>query len=307
METISRLEKAPQLLIFGEAIMHTILEDKELWVPFQKTYKAINFAMGGERTETLLHRVRFSDWGLLTEGKESAEKTNAPLVIMLMIGTNNIGRGESPEVITTSVDTIVKEFISKITSVTHIFILSILPRAIETFNASIYDANRLLSDKYSETTLLNGAITFVDITPLFKAKDGSIKKNMYMADRFKILFYNHLEDITDSFTSNRFHPSHEGYESMIKAVRPLLDEVFVNAGVKTEKAAVAKLDSVVIESPSKSAAAQSNLDEQIEAAIKLKEKEAGVDSSVTEGAPKDSKRSVFNDLTDSLIDLEKGV
>lgn len=179
--------------------MHTFLEDKELWEPFKHKYKAVNLAVGGERIETLLHRIRFSDWTRLRRGKDADTSPGTPLVVILMIGTNSVGRGESAETISLYLDIIVKECIAKIPGLTHVFVLSILPRAIESLNSSIYEINRLLSSMYSETTLLNGAITFVDLTPLFRAKDGSMKANMYLTDRY--LFISVI-----NYSSSYVHP-----------------------------------------------------------------------------------------------------
>ena len=100
--------------------------------------------------------------------------------------------------------------IAKIPHLTHIFVLSILPRAMDSFNVVIDDVNRRISELYAQTKLLNGAITAIDLTPLFKTKDGSMKLNMYTADRF--------------------HPSTLGYQSIIRALQPLLGEIIVAHG-----------------------------------------------------------------------------
>jgi lysophospholipase L1-like esterase len=184
LDVLSRMETLPQLLVFGDSIMFSLNELKEIWYPFQKRYNAVNLAVKGERVHSLLHRVRFSDWDLLYEGKEGLKVDNrVPLVVIIMIGTNDIGKGESFLTVAASIDMIVKECILKIPRISHIFVFSVLPRALESYNMSINNLNRKISELYAHSKLLNGSITFVDLTPLFRAKDFSIKKNMYLADR----------------------------------------------------------------------------------------------------------------------------
>ena len=199
--------RMPQLLIFGETIMNRLLDEKEIWQPFQKSYTAVNFAVAGERADTLLYRIKYSDWNLLSAGKEGMREELSPLVVIIMIGTHDVGNGDSPEKVVASIDAVVRECVAKIPQVSNIFVLSILPRALDSFNTVIAEINKRINEMYADTKLLNGAITAVDLTPLFKAKDGAIKLNMYLQDRF--------------------HPSKQGYSSLVRAVRPLFDEIFV--------------------------------------------------------------------------------
>ena len=195
------------MIIFGDAIMNRLLEEKELWQPFQKAYTAVNFAVAGEKTDTLLYRIRYSDWNLLSTGKEGMRDESSPLVVAIMIGTHDVGNGNSVEQVVASIDAVVQECIVKIPLLSNIFVLSILPRALDSFNSMIAKINKRINEIYADTKLLNGAVTAVDLTPLFKTKDGAIKVNMYLADRF--------------------HPSTQGYNNLIRAVRPLFDEIYV--------------------------------------------------------------------------------
>lgn len=117
---------------------------------------------------------------------------------------------------------------------------------------------------------------------------------------------------------NRFHPSHEGCESIIKALTPLLDEVFVNAdvsGIQAKKSGIDRDSYSDNTSASKmtlpSTSSRDSLDDQIEAAIKIREVEAGIDMTQQPSRPSSNKdadkNSLFNDLSNSLIDLEKDI
>ena len=115
---------------------------------------------------------------------------------------------------------------------------------------------------------------------------------------------------------NRFHPSHEGCESIVKALTPLLDEVFVNAdvsGIQAKKSANDRETysdhTGATKTTLPSTSSRDSLDDQIEAAIKIKEIEAGIDRIQQPTRPSSNedadKNSLFNDLSNSLIDLEK--
>ena len=69
-----------------------------------RRYNAFNLAVGGERTETLLFRLQKSDWtamplahdGAMSGGVEGVkDKRKHPLIAVVMIGTNNVGNGNT--------------------------------------------------------------------------------------------------------------------------------------------------------------------------------------------------------------------
>merc|ERR1711871_133174 len=66
--------------------------------------------------------------------------------------------------------------------------------------------NEKMGKMYADTKLLNGGVYFVDLTPIFRANDGSIRKSMYLPDRF--------------------HPSPLGYLNLLKSLVPTLDEIY---------------------------------------------------------------------------------
>ena len=160
-----------------------------------------------ERSRTLFHRIRYSDWSILTKGKD-VEAKKAPLVVAIMVGTNDVGKGESADEIVAVLDAIVKECIEKIPDITNVIVLSILPRALESFNQMIFEVNEKLGKMYADTKLLSGGVYFVDLTPIFRATDGSIRKSMYLSDRF--------------------HPSPLGYLNLLKSLVPTLDDIYTS-------------------------------------------------------------------------------
>merc|ERR1711871_616371 len=68
--------------------------------------------------------------------------------------------------------------------------------------------NEKMGKMYADTKLLNGGVYFIDLTPIFRANDGSIKKSMYLPDRF--------------------HPSPLGYLNLLKSLVPTLNEIYLS-------------------------------------------------------------------------------
>lgn len=91
---------------------------KNVWKDrFEGKWKPANFGIGGDRTEHVLWRI--------TEGKE-LENVD-PKVIVLMIGTNNVG-GNSAEDIAAGVKAIVGEF-TKQKPKAKVLLLAVFPRS----------------------------------------------------------------------------------------------------------------------------------------------------------------------------------
>ena len=121
-----------------------------------------------------------------------------------MIGTNDVASGDTAGEVAAGVTAVIEAAIKTIPAVTEIVLLSILPRSHQAMNNIISEANEKLSTTFADTTLLDGQITFIDLTNLFRAKDGSIKRNMYLPDRF--------------------HPSSEGLIAILKNLQVVLDQ-----------------------------------------------------------------------------------
>jgi lysophospholipase L1-like esterase len=145
---------------------------KEVWKNTFEPMKAANFGIGGDRTEHVLWRIQHGE----LEGIE-------PKVVVLMIGTNNLG-SNSAEEIADGNKAIVEE-IQKKQPKAKILLLGIFPRspkATDPQRDKIKNINKIIAK------LDDGKnIKFLDIGEKFLGKDGELTKDI-MPD------YLHLSD-----------------------------------------------------------------------------------------------------------------
>jgi len=164
----------------------------EVWNKFYAPRHALNLGIGGDRTQHVLWRI---EHGELDHVK--------PKVVVLMIGTNNLGkekdgspRNSTAEVIE-GVTAIVKEIRAKLPE-TRLLLLAVFPRGTvdSTYRLQIKEINQAIA-KLDDGRM----IKCLDIGKVFLAPDGSIPK-IIMPDRV--------------------HPSAKGYQLWAEAMEPTL-------------------------------------------------------------------------------------
>jgi lysophospholipase L1-like esterase len=176
---------------------------RDVWKENFEPLKAANFGIGGDRTEHVLWRI--------TEGKEL--EGIKPKVVVLMIGTNNMGAarptqegkvgtgGSSAEEIADGVTAIVKELRRRLPEA-KVLLLGIFPRA-EKPDAPVRAKVKEVNERIAK--LADGRhVRDLDIGAKFLDKDGVLKPEI-MPD------YLHL--------------SEEGYRIWAAAVRPAVEEM----------------------------------------------------------------------------------
>jgi len=134
---------------------------------FEKEFmpmKAANFGIGGDRTQHVLWRLQNGE----LEGIQ-------PKVLMLMIGTNNMGSNSSEE-IADGIEAIVKE-VHKKSPKTKVLLLGIFPRSAKGTDAirkKIADTNKIIAklDDGGKT------VKYLDIGPKFLQEDGTLTKEI---------------------------------------------------------------------------------------------------------------------------------
>lgn len=116
-EAIAKNGKDAELLFLGDSITDAWRGKaaQPTWNKYFAPYKALNFGIGGDRTQHVLWRLQHGE----LEGFR-------PKVAVLMIGTNNTG-SDSAEQIAAGVTAIVKE-IHKQSPNTKVLLLAIFPR-----------------------------------------------------------------------------------------------------------------------------------------------------------------------------------
>jgi lysophospholipase L1-like esterase len=194
------VERAKQgdidLLFHGDSITDFwSTRGKTVFDKYFGAMKVANFAISGDRTEGVL-------WGL----KNGEGQGFSPKAIMLMIGTNNTGTGNSnvlqaatgPE-IAEGVGAVVMEMRKDFPNA-KILLLAIFPRAdIPAYHQKNEEANKIIAKLHD-----GQHVFFMDIGPKFLSPDGTLSRDI-MGDLL--------------------HPTEKGYEIWAEAVKDKLAEL----------------------------------------------------------------------------------
>jgi lysophospholipase L1-like esterase len=176
----------------GDSITHSWENGgKAVWAKNFAPLKSGNYGFSGDRTEHVLWRL------------QNGEVIGAqPKVVVIMIGTNNIGHGSStPAQTADGVEAIVGKLLGEIPG-TQILLLGVFPRGLT--------ANDDMRKKAAASTAgfehlgSHDQVTFLDIGKFFIRPSGTLKVTM-MPDRL--------------------HLSGGGYEIWAKAILPTVTEL----------------------------------------------------------------------------------
>lgn len=162
---------------------------KALYDQLVAKYHAFDFGISGDRTENVLWRV---EQGQL-DGQD-------PKLVMLMIGTNNLGNCKN-EQIAAGVNAVLDTYEKHCPSA-HILLLGIFPRghlANDPNRPRITAINEQLAHRPDQ----DPRVTYLDIGAKFLADDGTL---------------------TPEIMPDFLHPSAAGYQIWLDAVQPVLDQ-----------------------------------------------------------------------------------
>lgn len=151
-----------RLAFMGDSI--TQMWPQDLWEQKFSAFQPIRMGIGGDRTQSLLWRMEKGELkGLSLE------------TLVLLIGTNNVGGGDSPEDVTQGIKLTITE-IRRHQPKVRIILMAIFPREespLDPLRARIKATNTLLA-----TAAKTWAVTLIDIGPELLEKDGTISKEM---------------------------------------------------------------------------------------------------------------------------------
>jgi lysophospholipase L1-like esterase len=184
-----------ELLFIGDSITE-LYSDNEVWRARYAPLKAANFGLPGDTTESLLWRAVNGELDGLN-----------PKVVVLEIGTNNLGHGETPEAAALGVAAVVNLLRRKLPK-SKVLLLGIFPRADAggRFRPEVKPTNVLLAR-------LDGkdGVRYLDVGPALLERDGSISPDV-MADSL--------------------HPTVKGYRLWADAMDPLLRKMLKAAAAE---------------------------------------------------------------------------
>jgi N-acetylglucosamine-6-sulfatase len=151
---------AARLAFMGDSITQMWPED--LWDEKFSAWKPLRMGIGGDRTQTLLWRMQ-----------EGELKDLSLENLVLLIGTNNLGAGDTPEDVTQGIKLTI-ESIRRYQPQTRIILMAIFPREqspVDPMRAKVKAANQLLAN-----AARTWGVTLIDIGPRLLEGDGSISK-----------------------------------------------------------------------------------------------------------------------------------
>jgi beta-glucosidase len=174
---------------------------KPVWEEFYGKRNAVNFGIGGDRTQHVLWRIEHGNLDGLAKPKAGA----APRLVVLMIGTNNSnGTDNTAAEIAAGIKACVAAIHAKLPA-TRILLLSVFPRGEKPNpqREKNAEASRLAAAAADGKTVLQ-----LDIGDKFLESDGSLKK-----------------EVMPDF----LHLSEDGYRRWASAIEPKLQEILGKA------------------------------------------------------------------------------
>jgi lysophospholipase L1-like esterase len=188
---------------------------KQVWNDRFAPMHAVNLGIGGDRTQHVLYRV---DHGNL-DGLASPKSGEAPELVVLMIGTNNL-HDDSAEQVAAGIEAIVTHLAQKLPR-TPVLVLGVFPRGEKPADPArfkIADVNHRVStwivDRANERSV-KPRVEFLDFGDRFLEKDGSISP-----------------EIMPDF----LHLSPKGYQIWADAVAPRIAEMTRRPATRTPEA-----------------------------------------------------------------------
>ena len=152
------------VILIGDSITH-YGQTAPLYKYYFGKRKVLNLGQGGDRTQNVLWRLQNGE----VEGIQ-------PKIAFLMIGTNNLGRRESPEDTVLGIKAVLAELQQRLPN-TKVVLFSVFPRGGDIMNA-INTVNAQLP------ALADGKrVVHVDLGNLYRNPDGSLNDSRFVGDK----------------------------------------------------------------------------------------------------------------------------
>lgn len=166
-----------------------------VWKEFYGERQAVNFGIGGDRTQHVLWRLEHGN----VDGLAKPAQGHAPKLVVLMIGTNNSG-DDSAEDIAAGIRAVVGTLRAKLPS-TKVLLLAIFPRGE---HANPVRDKVMRASELAKSVADGKKVQFLDIGSVFTEPDGAIRP-----------------EVMPDF----LHLSEEGYRRWANAIEPTIREM----------------------------------------------------------------------------------
>jgi lysophospholipase L1-like esterase len=165
----------------------------ELWQRYVDKYHAADFGVGGDRTDHVLWRIANGE----LDGIH-------PKIVVLLIGTNNIGRHTADQVIAGETK-IVQQIHEKLPE-TKVLIIGIFPRSED-------PAKKGVKHAHEKIKAIDAALARLD--------DGNKTRYLYFGDKY----IDANGEVDKTLLPDFLHPNAKGYQIWADAMEPLLDQM----------------------------------------------------------------------------------
>ena len=190
-QKLAQAKQGPVDLVYlGDSITHNWESaGKDVWAKYYGNRNAINLGYGADRTEHVIWRI--------TEGGEL--DGISPKLVILMIGTNNVGHRSSSPAQTVEGIRKILEIIGEKAPQAKVLLLAVFPRSANPTDEMRVKVNEINAGL---PALADGQrVFFLDFGKKFLAEDGTLPQEM-MGDRL--------------------HPGAAGYEIWAEEVEPFV-------------------------------------------------------------------------------------
>jgi lysophospholipase L1-like esterase len=151
------------LLLIGDSITACwSVEGQPAWNELLAPYRPAEFGIGGDRTEHVLWRLQ-----------HGAVDGLKPRLVVLLIGTNNLGGPQPPQIVE-GVAAILRELRERLPQ-SHVLLMALLPRELQADHPTrrlLAEANAGLARFADEQT------TYVDLGPKYVLADGTLRTDL---------------------------------------------------------------------------------------------------------------------------------
>lgn len=180
------------VVLLGDSMLSHIQLNATQWTPFQYRYKVLNLGAPRDRSEHILFRL---------SNKDATNPIADVKYVVIMIGTNNVGVGDTVQTVFNGISSVVEKTASVFDRNTTILLLGLLPRPN---NANITRIMTKINVKLSERYAPHPDVFFLNIFEKFVFKMSRIiNREMFMPDNM--------------------HPNYKGYQALIDMLKPYLD------------------------------------------------------------------------------------